>query len=131
MNNRPWAAFIFCKPATWFRTKNTVLNVLECVMKTATLNKGFAAFLGLVLIGVASAIAFTTPAPSSHAAAGHPMPGAAMDGGYASVEPASAPPVVEARLLSDSEIAASEPVAVDAAASVSTETAPAPAKASL
>lgn len=59
------------------------------------------------------------------------MPGAAMDGGYASVEPASAPPVVEARLLSDSEIAASEPVAVDAAASVSTETAPAPAKASL
>ncbi|MBP2158506.1 MULTISPECIES: hypothetical protein [Asticcacaulis] len=100
-------------------------------MKTATLNKGFAAFLGLVLVGVASAIAFTSPAPSSHAAAGHPLPGAAMDGGYVSVEPANAPPVVEARLLTDGEIAAGEPVAMDAAASVSVEAAAAPAKASL
>lgn len=83
-------------------------------MKTATINKGFAAFLGLVLIGVAVAIAFTSPAPSSHAA-GQSRPGAAMDGGYVAVEPASAP-VVEARLLSDSEIAAGDPVAVEAAA---------------
>ncbi len=99
-------------------------------MKTATLNKGFAAFLGLVLIGVGAAIAFTTPAPSSHAAAGHPLPGAAMDGGYVSVEPADAPPVVEARLLSDSEIVAGEPVAIDAAATADA-TSPAPANASL
>jgi hypothetical protein len=105
-------------------------SVLECVMKTATLNKGFAAFLGLVLIGVSAAIAFTTPAPSSHAAAGHPLPGAAMDGGYVSVEPADAPPVVEARLLSDSEIVAGEPVAMDAVASAD-GTSPAPANASL
>ena len=99
-------------------------------MKTATLNKGFAAFLGLVLIGVGAAIAFTTPAPSSHAAAGHSLPGAAMDGGYVSVEPADAPPVVEARLLSDSEIVAGEPVAVDAVAAAN-GTSPAPANASL
>jgi hypothetical protein len=87
-------------------------------MKTATINKSFFAFLGLVLIGVAAAIVFTTPAPSSHAAGQKSLPGAAMDGGYASVEPASAP-VIEARLLSDSEIIASEPIAMDAAASAS------------
>ena len=86
-------------------------------MKTATLNKGFAAFLGLVLVGVAAAVAFTSPAPSSHAA-GHVTVGAAMDGGYATIEPASAP-VVEAKLLTDSEVAAGDPVAIDAATAAS------------
>lgn len=100
-------------------------------MKTATLNKGFLAFFGLVLVGVASAIAFTAPAPTSHAAAGQSLPGAAMDGGYASVEPANAPPVVEAKLLSDNEIIAGEAVAVEAAAEASAMPVDAPAKASL
>ena len=99
-------------------------------MKTATLNKGFLAFFGLVLVGVASAIAFTAPAPTSHAA-GQSLPGAAMDGGYAAVEPANAPPVVEAKLLSDNEIIAGEAVAVEAAAEASAMPVDAPAKASL
>jgi hypothetical protein len=99
-------------------------------MKTATLNKGFLAFFGLVLVGVASAIAFTAPAPTSHAAS-QSLPGAAMDGGYASIEPANAPPVVEAKLLSDTDVIAGEAVAVEAAAEASAMPVEAPAKASL
>jgi hypothetical protein len=99
-------------------------------MKSATLNKGFLAFFGLVLVGVASAIAFTAPAPTSHAA-GQTLPGAAMDGGYPSVEPANAPPVVEARLLTDSEIIAGNAVATDAATEASAVPAEDPAKTSL
>lgn len=85
-------------------------------MKTATFNRGFFAFLGIVLVGVAFAIAFTTPARSSHTI-GKTTPGAAMDGGYTAIEPANAPPVIEARLLPDSEIISEAPLATDMSAS--------------
>lgn len=81
-------------------------------MKNANFSRSFFAFLGMVLVGVVALILFTEPPRSTQAAAIGDA-GAAMDGGYVAVEPANAPPVVEARLMSDSELTAE--IAADAA----------------
>lgn len=96
-------------------------------MKNATFSRSFFALMGMIVIGVAALLLLTAPARSSQTGSqGEIM--AAMDSGHAFVEPANAPPVIEARLLSDSEsekmvteqppVAAAD-VATEAAASAS------------
>ncbi len=81
-------------------------------MKNVNFSRSFFAFLGMVLVGVVALLLFTEP-PRATQAAGLGDAGTAMDGDYAAVEPANAPPVVEARLISDGDLTAS--AAADAA----------------
>ena len=70
-------------------------------MKNTVLSGSFFAFLALVLIAVCAALFLITPPETSHAAGSGDIQ--AMDGGYDYVEPADAPPFIDAHLEPDSD----------------------------
>lgn len=70
-------------------------------MKNPVLSGSFFAFLAMVLIAVCAALFLITPPETSHAAGSGDIQ--AMDGGYDYVEPADAPPVIDAHLEPDTD----------------------------
>lgn len=74
---------------------------MDAVIPHRVASGSFFAFLALVLIAVSAALFLISPPETSHAAGGNDL--GAMDGGYDYVEPADAPPVIDARLEPDTE----------------------------
>jgi hypothetical protein len=70
-------------------------------MKNPVLSGSFFAFMAMVLIAVCAALFLITPPETSHAASSGDIQ--AMDSGYDYVEPADAPPVVDAHLEPDTD----------------------------